>query len=236
MKTTLWLIKAQTNLHVGNESTSNYGIIDKAIQRDALTGIPCINSSSLKGAINEYCCSKGQDGRERMDPASRKQIFGSDKKSSESKASKGEAVFYDAKLLFLPKQTDDANLYKYITSSNVLDLLEERMKMFGVELKLDRSPEALKIRFQLDRPVEVNDEDFASMCSDNELPIIARNRLDDGTSSNLWYEQILPTKTALYAITQESHEQLKAVLKDALVQIGANATIGYGYCKFTILK
>ncbi len=236
MNTTLWLIKAQTNLHVGNESTSNYGIIDKAIQRDALTNIPCINSSSLKGAINEYCCSKGVDENDRMDATTRKQIFGSDKKSSDGKASKGKAEFYDAKLLFLPKQTNNADLYKYITSSKVLDLLVERMKMFKAELNLDRNEEALQERFQLDRTVEINDEEFANLCSDDELPIIARNRLDDGTSSNLWYEQILPAKTVLYAITREPNEQLTAVLDNAIVQIGANATIGYGYCKFTNLK
>ena len=55
MNTNVWLIQAKTNLHVGNKNTSNYGLIDKAIQRDPLTQIPCINSSSLKGALNEYC-------------------------------------------------------------------------------------------------------------------------------------------------------------------------------------
>lgn len=50
----VWLITAKTNLHVGNENTSNYGLVDKLIQRDALTGLPCINSSSLKGALNEF--------------------------------------------------------------------------------------------------------------------------------------------------------------------------------------
>ena len=51
---TVWLIIARSNLHVGNENVTNYGLIDKAIQRDSLTDLPCINSSSLKGAINEY--------------------------------------------------------------------------------------------------------------------------------------------------------------------------------------
>lgn len=43
-----WLIIAKANLHVGNENISNYGLIDKAIQRDIVTNLPCINSSSLK--------------------------------------------------------------------------------------------------------------------------------------------------------------------------------------------
>ena len=55
MNIRVFKITAKTNLHVGNESGGDYTIIDKAIQRDPLTGLPCINSSSLKGAINEYC-------------------------------------------------------------------------------------------------------------------------------------------------------------------------------------
>ena len=53
MNTRVFKITAKTNLHVGNESGGDFTIIDKAIQRDPLTGLPCINSSSLKGAINE---------------------------------------------------------------------------------------------------------------------------------------------------------------------------------------
>ena len=40
MKTYLWQITAKTNLHVGNENSTSYGIIDKAVQRDVLTGLP----------------------------------------------------------------------------------------------------------------------------------------------------------------------------------------------------
>lgn len=53
-KATVWLIIPQTNLHVGNESVVSFGVIDKAIQRDVTTTLPCINSSSLKGAVKEF--------------------------------------------------------------------------------------------------------------------------------------------------------------------------------------
>lgn len=59
-KQNVWFITAKTNLHVGNENTSSYGLIDKAIQRDALTNLPCINSSSLKGALNEYATNEAK--------------------------------------------------------------------------------------------------------------------------------------------------------------------------------
>ncbi len=52
-KVAVFTITAKTNLHVGSGS-QNYGIIDNMVQRDPLTGFPCIYSSSLKGAIREY--------------------------------------------------------------------------------------------------------------------------------------------------------------------------------------
>ena len=55
MNIRVFKITAKTKLHVGNESGGEFTIIDKTIQRDPLTSLPCINSSSLKGAIKEYC-------------------------------------------------------------------------------------------------------------------------------------------------------------------------------------
>ena len=43
-------IELITNLQVGN-GEANFGVIDNLIQRDAATGFPCINASSLKGAM-----------------------------------------------------------------------------------------------------------------------------------------------------------------------------------------
>ena len=50
---TLYTLKVLSHLHVGN-GEANYSVIDKQVQRDPLTGIPVINSSSLKGALREY--------------------------------------------------------------------------------------------------------------------------------------------------------------------------------------
>lgn len=237
MNTNLWLITAKTNLHVGNENTSNYGIIDKAIQRDPLTNVPCINSSSLKGAINEFCSQQDSEKKDLvMAAGDRCRIFGSDKRGK-GNAQKGEAIFYDAKLLFLPIQTNDENLYKYITSNKVLDEFESRLKIFGIQFpKFPIDRQDLRTVFSLNRDVDVNDDLFASCCSDEELPIIARNRLDDGTSSNLWYEQLLPSETVLFTVTQEPQSVLCNAIENKIVQIGANATIGYGYCEFKKLK
>ena len=219
INTYLWQITAKTNLHVGNEDSTSYGIIDKAVQRDALTGLPCINASSLKGAINEFCCSEG------MTSDDRKRIFGSDKKGDKNDFTKGQAVFYDAQILFLPVQ-DEKQLYKYISSEEVLDILHERLSLFSIKVEENE----FKVN---NRAVsKLKNEVFTNYCNDMNLPIIARNVLENGISKNLWYEQVVPAETVFYAIIQEEGDTLHNAINGKIIQIGANATIGYGYCKF----
>ena len=225
MKTYLWQITAKTNLHVGNENSTSYGIIDKAVQRDVLTGLPCINSSSLKGAINEYCCSVGMQEQERKD------IFGSDKKGNKSDSKKGQAIFYDSHILYLPVQ-DDVNLYRYVTSDSVFAQLKTRLDMFGIECK------NLMNTFKLEKEHSIESIDpkrFILYCNDENLPIIARNVLEGGESKNLWYEQVVPAETVFYTIIQEPSDILKNTINGNFIQIGANATIGYGYCRFDLI-
>lgn len=220
MNTYLWLITAKTNLHVGDENDSNYGVIDKGVQRDVLTGLPCINSSSLKGAVKEYCthnttvdCLK---------------IFGSDKNKNNSDTQKGKAIFYDAKLLYLPVQDDD-NLFRYATCNEVKEGLKDRLAIFGKEYNGDLSA-CLAVGHKAE---SIECKEFNELCSDENLPIIARNVLDNGVSKNLWYEQVIPAETVFYTVIQEEGDELAKALSGKIIQIGANATIGYGYCKFT---
>lgn len=240
MKTYLWQITAKTNLHVGNENSTSYGIIDKAVQRDVLTGLPCINASSLKGAINEFCISGG------MRPEERVEIFGSDK-TGKQEPKKGNAIFYDAQILFLPVQ-DDNNLFTYATSEAVLKHMESRLELFGIK---NLNPNVFKVAGNSGYSEDWQRDDFSSLCSDENLPIIARNVLKNGQSENLWYEQVIPAETIFYAVIQEpdfytiiqkpdtpikkSGGLLAEAIKNKIIQIGANATIGYGYCKFDLI-
>lgn len=225
MNTHVFFITAKTNLHVGNENGNDFTIIDKAIQRDALTNLPSINSSSLKGAINEFCIHEST-----LTAKDRQILFGADKKKEEKEIQKGEAIFFDAKLLLLPQQ-DDSSLYHYVTSQSVLDQMNDRISLFGSndEVSLD------DIRVNKPKSL-ITDEELEACCSDDNLPIIARNVLENGLSKNLWYEQVLPAETVLYTIIREKDNKLRDALNGKLVQIGANATIGYGYCQFTLLK
>lgn len=72
----------------------------------------------------------------------------------------------------------------------------------------------------------------------NELPTVARNSLNNGISVNLWYEEIVPRETRFYcpftSMVEQQHELLEDGLKrhNHLVQIGGNATVGQGLCKW----
>jgi CRISPR-associated protein Cmr4 len=81
------------------------------------------------------------------------------------------------------------------------------------------------------REVQTMDsKEFSELCNNDNLPIIARNAL--GVNTNLWYEQVVPSETIFYAIIQEPNSTLKDCMNGKIIQIGANATIGYGYCEF----
>lgn len=254
---TAWLIQSETNIHVGNENTSSVGLIDKEIQRDALTQIPCINASSLKGAMNEYATVKaGLEDKDRI------AIFGVDKTGKKSDTQKGGCTFFDSHLLLLPVQ-DDENLYKLVTSKETIKQYLSLLKMIGISVEYNDFINKLKKRYNRfdgedgDKNSIVSIAKFNELCSNDELPIIARNNLTG--KGNLWYEQCLPQKTVFGTIIDIS-ESVRVVLKekadssqksesvecivnnvpqlmintfnDRIVQIGANASIGYGYCKF----
>lgn len=230
-KSNIWFITPKTNLHVGNENTTSYGLIDLAVQRNATTGLPCINSSSLKGALNEFAAQEAK-----LESAELINIFGCDKvkengKSRNSDTQKGLYTFFDANILFLPKQSD-SSLYELVTCDAVLKSFIKQVKLIT---NVDITKEELINRFKI---TEVSDRDFVSLCSDDNLPIIARNVLDNGESKNLWYEQVVPAETVFYTIIDSKGDATLAnkIGDDAIVQIGANATIGYGYCKFTNLN
>lgn len=214
--TNAWLITPKTNLHVGNENASSYGLIDLEIQRDALTNLPCINSSSLKGAIREYARSQKMDDNVMI------KVFGSD--SEKKNSAKGGCNFFDATIIALPRPTD--NLYELVYCKKVVDRCIEKAALFGITLTIDK--------LGLSTAREVSTDVFTSLCSNDNLPIIARNVLDNGTSKNLWYEQVLPAESILFTITNGPEDILKTLsdtIDNEVIQIGANATIGYGFCK-----
>lgn len=235
-KKNVWFITAKTNLHVGNENTSSYGLIDLAVQRNVTTGLPCINSSSLKGALNEFAAKDTK-----LESKNLIKIFGSDKvkengKSRNSDTQKGQYTFFDANILFLPVQSD-TKLFELVTCDAVLNRFFKQIELLTGETVSENDLQNFRYTKELNG-ADITEEVFRELCSDDNLPIIARNVLENGESKNLWYEQVVPAETVFYTIIDDKGDPTLAnVIADekAIVQIGANATIGYGYCKFTTL-
>ncbi|WP_251862253.1 type III-B CRISPR module RAMP protein Cmr4 [Clostridium sp. Marseille-Q2269] len=79
--------------------------------------------------------------------------------------------------------------------------------------------------------VLIDDNSFSQIVG--RLPVIARNKLDNGESKNLWYEEVVPRETKFYfgvILGKEHKDEFKKIEGEEPVQIGGNATIGYGYC------
>ncbi|MBU3219624.1 type III-B CRISPR module RAMP protein Cmr4 [Clostridium algidicarnis] len=84
--------------------------------------------------------------------------------------------------------------------------------------------------------IVINDLTFSKIVE--KLPVIARNKLNNGESENLWYEEVVPRETRFYfGVIQgnEYTEEFKGIEKN-VVQIGGNATIGYGFCDINSIR
>jgi CRISPR-associated protein Cmr4 len=90
--------------------------------------------------------------------------------------------------------------------------------------------------------VLVSNQIFNTLTNDLHLPVIARNHLENGESENLWYEQVIPRKSRFWfaLLKPESEKEPlfdnKMVADRSIIQIGANATVGYGYTKINTLN
>lgn len=81
--------------------------------------------------------------------------------------------------------------------------------------------------------VLITDMEFKDICSDYNLPLIARNNLENGRSQNLWHEQVIPRETKFYFFVLKPVDCNQDIIfsPGEPVQIGANASIGYGFCR-----
>ena len=242
MKAIIYKITCLTNLHVGN-GESNFDIIDNAVEKDPVTGLPTINSSGVKGAFRQYFKEKGSP----EDVI--KNIFGSEQKSSQGTGSiPGKVKFYQADLLARPARASMGDMSNYmVTSKEAIELFNKKVEIFGEKSKKITVNSAAnnaigvegvtnfivsKIDLINETTVIVTDREL----SDLPLPVLARNQLDDGISKNLWYEQIVPHKSIFtFVVSSDNDVSLNLfenILGDtAYVQFGGNASIGYGLCQ-----
>lgn len=245
-------IECLSNLHVGS-GDNNYGVIDKQVQRDSISLLPVIHASGLKGALREYF-EKGI--KQPVDPKKIEAIFGSGKDSKEKdNMQQGNFRFLEARLLSIPVRGIDKEPFYRATTSQLIEGFNRMAENFGSEYKIVSSALTDKAKTEFgeatiyagindigEKPVFLSEEIMKEVVQ--HLPVIARNSLDNGQSENLWYEEIVPRESVFYFFVLSSssgendidfENDFNKYIDGKMIQIGANATVGYGCCKLTKL-
>ena len=254
MNTNAYLITCLTNLHVGAGGT-NYDVIDNMVQRDPTTQMPTIFSSSLKGALREYFKNKWGENNGNLN-----YIFGADTdRNNQNESNIGHYKIFGADLLSIPVRSKQKTFFnatslflmqhinrmakslisptsRFFEVSNMVEegnpltqtagnVLEDWTSVGGLTLSNGHVGDNIAL---------FHEKDFLRMAS--KLPVIARNKLVNGASKNLWYEEVVPRETRfVFFVSKEGDEEISSAfdqtLEDDVVQIGANGSIGYGFCK-----
>jgi CRISPR-associated protein Cmr4 len=248
-------IKNISNLHVGS-GDNNYGVIDNLVQRDVNTNLPTIHSSSLKGALKEHFSSTGDTvfietvfGKEDNKPGKWKfltaDLLSRPLRSNMIQyfnATSPEALSnFATKIKNLGIATTFPNFNKLEELANI-SVAENNPLVFDRRFNNaiiedlewcathnDFNVSSLKPLLG-EHVVLVNSNDFREL----ELPVIARNHLENGISENLWYEEVVPYDSRFGFFIIENDNSYSEKFEDGIkriIQIGANASIGYGLCK-----
>jgi CRISPR-associated protein Cmr4 len=263
MKTDLYTITTLTNMHVGSGEI-NFDIIDKQVQRDTINKLPIIHSSSLKGAFREnfkiqsnmveyiFGPSNSENSHQtgafsfleaslltRPVRSSVKSYFNATSPSVINAllemiehfgiSFKEETKVALEALSALKPQVEKPLIFENIEGAILEDYEATYHKDFDVSVleKFLGSDLAL-----------FNDDDFKAL----ELPILARNHLENGVSQNLWYEEVVPKGSKFFFAILKPDNLDEQDKKDKLekfengfennirmVQFGANKSIGYGF-------
>ena len=246
-------INALTNMHVGG-GDDTFGVVDKLVQRDPVTKHPTIYSSSLKGALREYF--NGTSFRD--------YIFGVEANGGETEP--GHYRFFAANLLAIPVRsnvkpffmaTTPSVLKEFINTMKTFSVAIDGIEVFENLSKIGTQGGKALIHENLTAKIEdwdavrnenipasspilgenialLSEDDFKELTA--QLPVIARNHLENGKSTNLWYEEIVPRESRFYFIVgygEQYQAEFESKIQEGLVQIGGNASIGYGFTKIT---
>lgn len=262
----LYKIICNTNMHVGDGDTS-YDLIDNRVQRDVITNYPTINSSSLKGSIREFLKHKyDEDTAEHIFGSSKLgkgeytifqgMLLSIPMRSKNSPFYRVTCpqIINDFKVFidncdykldiqekfdkFLEKVNEDSSRNLLLYNNNDNSNSEVKLTIEGADPKFEIINDNFKKDIESlfgENLVVINDKDFKTLIE--ELPVIARNKLENGESKNLWYEEIVPRESVFYfgSVYDEYDEKFDSITKE-MIQIGGNATIGYGYCSISSIN
>ena len=215
----VYLIRTLTNLHVGG-GDGNFDYVDKQVQRDSASKYPTIYASGIKGSLRDYMKAQGFAGITT--------VFGSE--PGDPTSVQGAYRFVSADILALPRPSvglDATSPYEIVSTEHLVQHFQQKVQAMGGT--------APTLSFQ-HTPIET--PAFRELAA--TLPVLARNHLESGVSQNLWYEEVVPRESyfGFTILVPEGHEHFddfNALLQDKVIQLGANATIGYGLCHFTQL-
>lgn len=249
-----YLITCLTNMHAGSGGAT-YGVIDNLVQRDSITNMPTIHSSSLKGALREFFNSKCISPE---DMHKLNHIFGPDSTRNPNTGDGiGHYKFFPADLLVLPVRSNKKPFFR-ATAAMLIETINSKSQALtgknlfhnnykvekptikeGSGVKLEDWEPSVNSNLVTDKDlgqnVAVFDDDTFKKVG-KKLPVIARNQLDNGESKNLWYEEIVPRESRFVFFVAKDNQysnEFDSMLEEAVVQIGANASIGYGYVTIT---
>ncbi|MBR1854219.1 MAG: type III-B CRISPR module RAMP protein Cmr4 [Lachnospiraceae bacterium] len=265
MDSRFYAVKCLTNLHMGSGDV-NFNIVDNEVQRDPVTGYPVMHSSGMKGAFREYfgdCAPEVVKGIFGAEPGQNEERLPGKLRFLSAvllwmpvRATKGSQVYY----LAATKESLSAvgKLHMAITGRDLdegfLDAVEKldpkcaysksasgEISVEGFKENLTEMPKAIGAvlgklaESDADKLIILPDKTFASI----NLPVLARNQLNNGISKNLWYEEVVPHDAVfVFGVlsdgTTEGDDLLGIFDKKAcgnLVQFGANASVGYGLTK-----
>lgn len=249
-------IDCLTNLHVGSGDL-NYNIVDNEVERDAVTGYPVVHASGLKGALREHYSKKNDLQFNIID------VFGQEAGAAEIKA--GDYKFLDAYLLARPMRVSGQLASIMVVSEKSVNDFIRRMNVFGITkygteyLCVDFPEnvnfisnvnnicveaestgaipdEAMKVLKGLETLIG-NKVAIVKDFNDYDLPVVARNQLEEGESKNLWYEEIVPHDSVFYTVVITPDDEMLIKLDEQqFIQIGGHASIGCGFTKFAMLN
>ena len=126
----LYTIRCLTNSHIGSGDI-NFDVIDNQVQRDTITNLPNINSSSLKGAFREHF-SNMDDTKMLVS-----YIFGPENGDNNSHQT-GAYNFFEAQLLTRPVRSNEKPYFNATSPEiikNMLEMIEEFNIDFDEDLK-----------------------------------------------------------------------------------------------------
>jgi len=255
MKSYLYKMECLTNLHVGSGDI-NFSIVDNEVEKDPTTGYPTINATGIKGAIRDYCSANGLNCINK--------VFG-DKGDKETMNAGDFKFFAARFLYRVMRTSGSLPSVAVTTEAAVNDLLSTAgafgCNPFGALQikapafngnnfvvntdKIDTVEGVPTGKYDSEAVRKVLGLDTFGMARsfDNyDLPVIARNKINEKTktSENLWYEEYVPHGSAFYLIvlTPDSYDKetmLQVIPNSSIIQFGGNASVGYGYCRMSLI-